>query len=159
MANSLETRAPLLDHRLWEYVAALPTSYKFVNGETKHLLRALLRGQVPPAVLTRPKQGFAIPRARWFRANWLDTVRPLLLGGDMSQYFARPCVERMLEEHASGRIDHGEHLWLLLVFAVWHEHYLRGRPARPAHPVHLPRGEQALGATRVNGYAHKRPAV
>jgi len=104
MANSLETRAPLLDHRLWEYVAALPTAYKFVNGETKHLLRTLLRRHVPSAVLTRPKQGFAIPPARWFRGNWLTTVRPLLLEGDIGQYFARPCLERILQEHATGRV-------------------------------------------------------
>jgi asparagine synthase (glutamine-hydrolysing) len=132
MANSLEARAPLLDHRLWEYVAALPTSYKFSNGETKHLLRTLLRGRVPPAVLTRPKQGFAIPRARWFRGDWQEMVRSRLLEGEMSQYFARPCLERMLEEHASGRTDHGEHLWLLLVFAVWHEQYLEGEIQKPA---------------------------
>ncbi|MBI3302976.1 MAG: asparagine synthetase B, partial [Deltaproteobacteria bacterium] len=124
MANSLETRAPLLDHRLWEYVAALPTDLKFANGEAKYLLRCLLREQVPPSVLSRPKQGFAIPLSQWFRAGWQETARPLLLEGALRQYFDRRCVERMLEEHVSGRIDHGEHLWLLLVFAVWHQRYL-----------------------------------
>jgi asparagine synthase (glutamine-hydrolysing) len=125
MANSLESRAPLLDHRLWEYVAALPTALKFAHGETKYVLRTLLRGQVPAAVLNRPKQGFAIPRARWFRGNWQEMARPLLLESDMTQYFARHCLERMLQEHSSGAVDHGEHLWLLLVFAVWQKHYLR----------------------------------
>jgi asparagine synthase (glutamine-hydrolysing) len=126
MANSLETRAPLLDHRLWEYVAALPTRFKFAHGEAKYLLRRLLRGQVPDSVLDRPKHGFAIPLAQWFRAGWQDTARPLLLEGGVPHYFDRGCVERMLQEHASGLIDHSEHLWLLLVFAMWHQQYLSG---------------------------------
>lgn len=158
MANSLESRAPLLDHRLWEYVAALPTAYKFGNGETKHLLRTLLRGQVPPSVLSRPKQGFAIPRARWFRGDWQETARALLLESEMSQYFARPCLERMLEEHASGRIDHGEHLWLLLVFAVWHKHYLREHASASLPPVH-PYGENGPRLTTLNGYTNARLVV
>jgi len=155
MANSLESRAPLLDHRLWEYVAALPTAYKFVNGKTKYLLRRLLQGQVPPAVLSRPKQGFAIPRVHWFRGDWQDMVRPLLLENDMSQYFARPCLERMLEEHASGRIDHGEHLWLLLVFAVWHKRYLSARTSTPLHAVHALHGTQESRLALVHGDTHK----
>jgi asparagine synthase (glutamine-hydrolysing) len=124
MVNSLEARAPLLDHRLWEYVAALPTALKSAHGEAKYLLRRLLRNQVPPSVLRRPKQGFAIPLSHWFRTGWQDMARPLLLEGVLSQYFDRHCIERMLAEHLSGRIDHGEHLWLLLVFAVWHRQYL-----------------------------------
>lgn len=135
MANSLESRAPLLDHRLWEYVATLPTSFKLAHGESKYLLRSLLRDQVPPTVLNRTKQGFAIPRSRWFRGEWQDQVRPLLLEGEMTHYFARPCLERMLTEHASGRVDHGERLWLLLVFAAWRQHQQRTRPMAPVIPL------------------------
>jgi asparagine synthase (glutamine-hydrolysing) len=124
MANSLETRAPLLDHCLWEFVAGLPTALKFARGEAKHLLRRVLRGNVPDAVLNRPKQGFAIPLTHWFRAGWQEMARPLLLEGAMSEYFTRNCIERMLTEHAAGHVDHGEHLWLLLMFAAWHEQYM-----------------------------------
>jgi asparagine synthase (glutamine-hydrolysing) len=159
MANSLETRAPLLDHQLWEYVAALPTAYKFVHGESKHLLRSLLRGHVPPAVLNRPKQGFAIPRARWFRGDWQKTARPLLLEGDMGEYFARPCLERMLKEHASGRIDHGERLWLLLVFAAWYKRYLREPDWTSPKSAPLPPGEQGAGLMTLNGHANKRSMI
>ncbi|MBI3303548.1 MAG: asparagine synthase (glutamine-hydrolyzing) [Deltaproteobacteria bacterium] len=124
MANSLESRAPLLDHRLWEYVAALPTNLKVMRGEAKYLLRCLLRDYVPATVLSRPKQGFAVPLSHWFRGEWQEVARPLLLEGLAGQYFDRRCMERMLSEHAAGRFDHGEHLWLLLVFAVWHQQYL-----------------------------------
>lgn len=123
MANSLEARAPLLDHQLWEFVAGLPTELKFAHGEAKYLLRRVLRGHAPHSVLHRPKQGFAIPLSHWFRSGWQDMARPLLLEGPMREYFARGCVERMLHEHAAGVIDHGEHLWLLLMFAAWHVRY------------------------------------
>lgn len=124
MANSLESRAPLLDHRLWEFVAGLPTSLKLAHGQTKYLLRRVLRNQVPHTVLDRPKQGFAIPLSHWFHSGWQDLARPLLLEGNLDDYFDRRCVERMVTEHASGLIDHGEHLWLLLMFAAWCEQYL-----------------------------------
>jgi asparagine synthase (glutamine-hydrolysing) len=106
-------------------------------------------------VLTRPKQGFAIPPARWFRGDWQEMVRPLFLESEMSQYFARPCLERILKEQAAGHIDHGEHLWLLLIFAVWHEHYLHERPAPSAHPAPLPRGEPEPRFLTVPEYADK----
>ncbi|MGE0682655.1 MAG: asparagine synthase (glutamine-hydrolyzing) [Candidatus Binatia bacterium] len=124
MANSLETRAPLLDHYLWEFVAGLPTELKFAHGEAKYLLRRVLRGNVPETVLNRPKQGFAIPLKHWFRAGWQEMARPLLLEGAMTEYFKRDCIEQMLTEHVAGYVDHGEHLWLLLMFAAWHKQYM-----------------------------------
>jgi asparagine synthase (glutamine-hydrolysing) len=146
MANSLESRAPLLDHHLWEFVAALPTALKFAHGESKYLLRRLLRGNVPSTVLDRPKQGFAIPLSHWFRSGWQEIARPLLLDGGLEDYFDRRCVERMLSEHAAGLIDHGEHLWLLFMFSAWRDHYTSAaRPAyAPSAPVDVRTPEQRL---------------
>jgi asparagine synthase (glutamine-hydrolysing) len=124
MAVSLEARAPLCDARLVEYVASLPTSWKQRGGVSKWILRRVLAGRVPATVLTRPKQGFAIPLAQWLRDGWHETARAMLLDGAVPRYFARAAVERMLAEHARGPIDHSEHLWLLLVFAAWHQRYL-----------------------------------
>jgi asparagine synthase (glutamine-hydrolysing) len=128
MANSLESRAPLLDHYLWEFVAGLPTSLKLAHGQTKYLLRRVLQGNVPSSVLQRPKQGFAIPLSHWFRVGWQDLARSLLLEGGLGDYFDRRCVERMLLEHTTGLMDHGEHLWLLLVLASWREQYVTCSP-------------------------------
>jgi asparagine synthase (glutamine-hydrolysing) len=124
MAVSLEARAPLLDHTLVQYLASLPTSLKVRNGQTKWILRRFLGGRVPPAVLTRPKQGFAVPLARWLRSGWHDTARSMLLDGAVPGYFDRAAVETILAEHASGTIDRSEHLWPLLVFTAWHHRYL-----------------------------------
>jgi asparagine synthase (glutamine-hydrolysing) len=139
MANSLEIRSPLLDHHLWEFVAGLPTSLKFVNGEAKYLLRRILRGNVPSSVLNRPKQGFAIPLSHWFRSGWQDRARPFLLEGGLADYFDRRCVERMLTEHTAGLVDHGEHLWLLLMFAAWREQYLSPSRLEPVASEPVPR--------------------
>jgi asparagine synthase (glutamine-hydrolysing) len=117
----------------------LPTSLKFVNGEAKYLLRRILRGNVPSSVLNRPKQGFAIPLSHWFRSGWQDRARPFLLEGGLADYFDRRCVERMLTEHTAGLVDHGEHLWLLLMFAAWREQYLSPSRLEPVASEPVPR--------------------
>jgi asparagine synthase (glutamine-hydrolysing) len=154
MANSLETRAPLLDHYLWEFVVGLPTALKFAHGEAKYLLRRVLRGNVPEAVLSRPKQGFAIPLTHWFRAGWQEMARPLLLEGAMTEYFEHGCIERMLTEHAAGHVDHGEHLWLLLMFAVWHKQYMIPKQ----HPV-MESKPPTASLIRLNPEQHYTKAV
>jgi asparagine synthase (glutamine-hydrolysing) len=146
MANSLESRAPLLDHRLWEFVAGLPTSMKLANGEAKYLLRRVLRGNVPSTVLDRPKQGFAIPLSHWFRSGWREFAAPLLLEGGLGDYFERRCIERMLAEHTTGLIDHGEHLWVLLMFAAWHEQYVSPGRTEPVGLGPLPPAEVQTSA-------------
>src|SRR5204863_1139587 len=74
MANSLEARSPFLDHRLVEFCAALPSSYKLRGRTSKWLLRRLMRDRLPPEVLTRSKMGFGVPVGEWLRGD----LRPLL---------------------------------------------------------------------------------
>jgi len=124
MAVSLETRAPLLDYRLVQYSASLPGHHNFHGYRGKRLLRSLIDGKVPPAVLNRPKRGFSMPLALWFRQDWQKTARDLLLHEGVLQYFNRNAIEGMLTEHVGGWIDHSEHLWLLLVFSAWHDRYV-----------------------------------
>lgn len=122
MAHSLEVRSPLLDHRLIEYLAGLPLSYKVgAAGGTKKLLRHVAERYVPRDILRRPKHGFAIPLDRWFRGE----LREWLLDVLGSQSFRerglfRPAgVQRLLDEHISGRRDRSQQLWALLVLEVW----------------------------------------
>jgi asparagine synthase (glutamine-hydrolysing) len=69
MANSLEARVPLLDHPLVEFACSLPPSLRFRDGDTKYLLKRALEGRVPPEILTRPKQGLAVPLESWFSGS------------------------------------------------------------------------------------------
>lgn len=126
MAYSLEARVPLLDHRVVEFAARLPTAFKVRGGETKPLLRKILYGLVPRKLLDRPKMGFGIPVNRWLR----NELKPLLLeylGEERirREGFLLPGgVSRLVREHLSGRQDHQYRLWALLVFGMWRERYL-----------------------------------
>ena len=116
MAASLEVRPPLLDHTLVEWGMALPGRLKLRGGTGKHVLRQALRPVLPRAVLDRPKQGFAAPIGRALRAQE-PALRHLLLRGPMldSGLFDEAGLAAILAQHMSGRFDHGQLLWQLLV--------------------------------------------
>lgn len=126
MAHSIEARAPLLDHELVEFAARLPLSSKLGPAAGKKLLRAAATRLLPPSSLSKKKQGFAIPLARWFRGELRElafdtlTSRPFRQRGLFDQATALACAER----HAKGVADHGELLWLLLTFELWAQRFL-----------------------------------
>src|SRR5207237_1338901 len=111
MANSLEARSPLLDHRLVEFCAALPSSYKLKGRTSKWLLRQLMRDRLPPAILSRPKMGFGVPVGDWLRGE----LRPLLEDTLLSSralnrgYFKSSAVRALIDEHLSRRVDRTAH--------------------------------------------------
>src|SRR5256885_2529717 len=104
MANSLEVRAPLLDYTLVEYVATLPVSFKLRGNVSKHLLRTVCRRMLPASVLTKPKQGFAIPEGRWFRTTLRPFAEEVLLDRRSLArgYFRKDTLTRLLRHHATG---------------------------------------------------------
>ncbi|SCY12433.1 XrtA/PEP-CTERM system amidotransferase [Thiohalorhabdus denitrificans] len=136
MAHSLEVRVPVLDHEFVEWAAALPPRYKYRQGEGKYLFKKALRPYLPDEVLYRPKMGFAVPVDRWFRGPLRDRVREALLGPDLQDtgLFDRAALERILEEHQSGKWDHGAVLWSLLMFAA----FLRQLDREPVYPGAAP---------------------
>jgi len=129
MAASLETRVPLLDHRIVEFAVNLPPSLKLKRGKTKIILRRAMTNRIPEIVLNRPKQGFSIPLKHWLRGP----LRPLmtdLLSTDILRrrgYFQPECVSRWVEEHLSGRVNHSHRLWALMVFEFWQQHTFEHR--------------------------------
>jgi asparagine synthase (glutamine-hydrolysing) len=121
MANSLEVRSPLLDHELAELAATIPHAWKIAGGRGKRILLEALGDRLPPALLDRPKWGFGVPLADWFRGElreflWDHVTAAKFLGrGMISPEFLRT----LLEEHASGRRDNSHWLWSLLVLSLW----------------------------------------
>lgn len=117
MANSLETRAPLLDHELVSWGLSLPAAMKLRGGEGKYLLKRALEPLLPREVLYRTKQGFASSPAAAFRTG-TDRLRARLLGESMtdSGLFDRAAIGRLIDQHAALTYDHSAALWLLLVF-------------------------------------------
>jgi asparagine synthase (glutamine-hydrolysing) len=121
MAHSLEVRSPLLDPPLVEYVATLPASYKLRDGVSKYILRKVSGRMLPPGVLTKPKQGFDIPKQQWFQNELRPFAEEILLDPrSMARgYFRRDTVERLLRHHATGRRDYSPWIWCLVFLEMW----------------------------------------
>lgn len=118
MANSLEVRAPLLDHRLVEWGIALPARLKLRGTSGKWVLKQALAEKLPLGLIERPKQGFAMSIGGLLRREQ-ERVRAGVLSAPMldSGLFDPSGLRRLLDEHLSGRFDHATPIWLLLVFA------------------------------------------
>jgi asparagine synthase (glutamine-hydrolysing) len=121
MAVSLESRVPLLDHVLMEFVATIPSGLKLQGGRGKHVFKEAMKDWLPEAVLTRPKMGFGVPLAAWFNAELRDMAHDTLLSSQARQrgIFRTIEVERLLRVHRTGRRDHSARLWALLCFELW----------------------------------------
>lgn len=122
MSVSLESRAPLLDHRLVEFAAIIPSSLKFRDGVGKWIFRKAIAELVPSGVLERPKRGFGIPINIWFRQSLRHRVEGLRATNSvLATYTDSRALERIIREHQRGRRDHSPLIWRLLVLQIWLE--------------------------------------
>jgi asparagine synthase (glutamine-hydrolysing) len=118
MANSLETRAPLLDHGFAEWTARVPSSLKLRNGEGKYIFKKALESRVPSDILYRPKQGFNVPLAAWFRGPLRERVRSAINGPHLNDtgWFNTGFIKSAFDEHVSGLRDYSTLIWSVLMF-------------------------------------------
>ena len=118
MAHSLEVREPLMDHELVEWVSSLPTTLKIRGQEGKYLLKKAMEPYLSDEVLYRPKMGFAVPIANWFRGPLKVRVRDAVLGSRLldTGIFNRSYLNELLDQHQTGKRDHSAPLWTLLMF-------------------------------------------
>jgi asparagine synthase (glutamine-hydrolysing) len=121
MAHSLEVREPLMDHPLVEWLATLPSSLKMRGSESKVLLKKAMEPMLPKDVLYRPKMGFAVPLARWFRGPLKQRMRDSILGERLlsTGWFEERTLSRLVDEHQTGQRDHSAPLWSLLMFEAF----------------------------------------
>ncbi len=120
MANSLEVRCPLLDHKLMELVAQIPSSLKLHNGQGKYIFKKSLEGVLPSQVMTRAKKGFAVPVAEWFRGELKSFAHEALLqrnDGVINTRFLEGCWK----QHQRGQRDWSALLWCVLMFRAWQD--------------------------------------
>ena len=118
MAHSLEVREPLMDHPLVEWLSGLPPDLKLRNGEGKYLLKKTLEPYLSPEILYRPKMGFGVPLARWFRGPLRQSVRSAVLGPVLAEtgWFNPAYLRRLVDDHQSGLRDYSATLWTVLMF-------------------------------------------
>jgi len=121
MANSLETRVPLLDHRIVEFSAQLPLSMKIHQESGKWILRELLDKYVPKELIERPKNGFGIPIGEWLRGDLREWAEELLSEESLSDkdYFNVKQVRDVWKQHISGKKNYQYQLWSVLMFQAW----------------------------------------
>ena len=125
MANSVELRVPLLDHKILEFAATLPRHLKVHGLTTKYLAKKALRTRVPREILERKKVGFPVPYENWMKGALKDWVGGILLDRTTVArgYFRKSAVEKLLADNAeSGR--YSKELFSLAVLELWHREFL-----------------------------------
>lgn len=137
MANSLETRAPILDYRVVEFAASIPSNLKLREKEKKYILKKALSDLLPEEILYRKKMGFSVPLQHWLQHEIHAIASKYLFsaGSGISQFFDIRGVQRIWDEHQSGKWNHCAELWSLLMFELWWQNYASGHRSPSPQPV------------------------
>ena len=125
MANSLEVRPPLLDHRILEFVFNMPINYKLKFLQTKWILKNLMKSYLPHQNVFRSKKGFGIPISKWIKFEMKNEIINLFDKSKIENIgiFNFNYVKNLLIEHLSNKVNNRKKLWTLISFILWYENY------------------------------------
>lgn len=126
MANSLEVRAPILDHKVIEYAATIPSRLKYKQGEKKYILKQAFAQILPQEIMNRKKMGFSVPLAEWLRGELYNFTHENLFSDDggLACIFEMSQIKSLWHEHVSKKQNHATILWSLLMFTLWHKRFM-----------------------------------
>jgi asparagine synthase (glutamine-hydrolysing) len=152
MANALETRSPMLDTAVVEFVASLPPEMKIHRTQMKYVLKLAFRDLLPPALLNRKKHGFSAPMGHWFRHELRSYLEETLLspGARLRQYLDQESIRTLFHEHVNGIRQHRYRLWMLLTFETWLRMFEAGALWMP----HRPQADAAIDITDVTRHTY-----
>lgn len=128
MANSIEVRVPLLDHKLIELLAQTPSTLRMKDFDKKYLLKSVMLKYLPKQVLYRRKRGFSLPMKDWFRNNqaFLNLATNAIFKNDLiREYFDSKFIHQMINEHMYTKKNHSSRLWSLFFLSVWYDDYFK----------------------------------
>jgi asparagine synthase (glutamine-hydrolysing) len=127
MSNALEVRVPFLDHRIVELMWRQPRTHKINNGISKVILKKILGDYVPSVNFERAKTGFSLPISEWLRGDLRDWAEDLLDDKKMNQHglLNYRIIRKKWDEHQSGKNNWHEHIWSILMFNAWYEHWIK----------------------------------
>ena len=125
MANSLEVRSPLLDHKVIEFAAKIPSLLK-TNGDSKKIiLKKAFERILPAELMNRNKHGFEVPLDKWFRTDLRQMAHEYLFNREyMNDFFNLSGVRNLWDSHQAGKADYGTNLWSILMFSLWFEEFI-----------------------------------
>jgi asparagine synthase (glutamine-hydrolysing) len=126
MASSLETRVPLIDHKIVEFLFKLPGNLKLHGKETKWLFKKTMERLLPRENIYRKKEGFSIPIKHWLKTDLRDLMGDTLNEKHITKdnIFNFSHIKNMMDLHLAGRKNFSHQLWALLIFEIWKEKYL-----------------------------------
>jgi asparagine synthase (glutamine-hydrolysing) len=150
MAHGLELRTPFLDRDVMAVAARLVREEKVGGGTTKYALRQAMRAVLPEAVAARATLGFPVPMAYWLKGDMYDFADRLLREAQTDEWINRSAAIGLLERLRAGEADVSwRHLWVLIVFSLWHQIYLE----RVYDPIALGWQRPALGLPPITRQA------
>ncbi len=125
MAHSLESRPPLMDHKVIEFAASIPASMKLKGKSLKHILKKVAARYLPDELIYRKKQGFSFPIGVWLRTDLKEFVRKLFEQSRFVElgYFNKSYIDQIFQEHVDGKVDHNFRLWILINMEFWYRMY------------------------------------
>jgi asparagine synthase (glutamine-hydrolysing) len=152
MAHALETRSPMLDTAVVEFVASLPPEMKIQGTQMKYVLKLACRELLPPALRKRKKHGFSVPLAHWFRHQLRSYVEETLLspGARVREYCDQERIRVLFQEHVDGIRQHHYRLWVLLTLEIWLRMFADGALWRPRRPP----SHEAIDITDVTRHSY-----
>ncbi len=126
MVHSLEVRVPFLDHEFVEFAAQIPSGLKIQGNITKYILKEAMTGLLPPKVLQKKKQGFAVPLAQWFRHELKEYTYDTLTSRQFTRrgWFSQDAIEKMLTRHLNETADYSPIIWSLIFLESWSHTYI-----------------------------------
>jgi len=126
MANSLEVRAPILDHNVIEFAAKIPAGLKYNRGEKKYILKQTFQQMLPPETMYRKKMGFSVPLADWFRGELQELAYNYLFANDagVNHFFRKDALKKIWNTHQAAKRDYATILWSFLMFELWYQKFM-----------------------------------